>query len=334
MTPQEVTATRQATRRAARKLGARCDLCPLAKEPPVPAEPHRGPLRLILVGEGPGRVEVKLSKPFVGLSGKLLDSLLARNGIRRSDCYVTNTALCRGEADRDNDRAAECCAPRLLREIAALPKEIPIVTLGKSATRAVLGVTSSFLQARGFIWDIPPTDPKKIAAQRKSAFSKQLKTKARAESDLKLDTLETRAVLSGRTVLPTVHPAFVLRSDVWHAIIRLDFARVQRILADPSKELEDRKARPVTISSAKAMAQLWQLRSQVALDVETTKAVSPLKVKLLCVGMSDGRRTFVVWPWKPMRAKPLAKFLRTRTAVVGHNLMAFDKVVLEEHGVR
>ena len=270
----------------------------------------------------------------MGLSGQLLNQLLARNKIRRSACYITNTALCRGESDRDNERAAECCTPRLLTELQRLPPDVPIVTLGKAATKSVLGLTSSFLHARGFVWTVPKTEPKKIEDQRRSANSKDPKSAARAESDLKLATLVARAELEDRIVLPTVHPAFVLRSDVWHAIIRLDFARVFRILENPKRKLEDQKAKPIMLSTIRSLAALSTLAEVVALDVETTKAESPLKTKLLCVGLSDGKRSYVIWPWKRRLAKPLAKFLKTRKAVVGHNAMMFDKVVLEKHGVK
>jgi uracil-DNA glycosylase family 4 len=321
-------------RRAARKLGARCDLCPLSKEKPVPSEPNRTPLKLVIVGEGPGRTEVKLGRPFVGLSGQLLNQLLARNRIRRSECFILNTALCRGESDRDNERAAACCTPRLLQELSELPQEIPIATLGKSATQAVLGLKNSFLQMRGFIWTVPETDPKKIAAQRKSAHAKSPKSPARGESDLRLACLERRAKLAERVVLPTIHPAFVLRADSWHAVIRLDFARIGKaVRGEIPKKLEDQRARPTVLSTIRTFAQLSALGPTISLDVETTKAKSPLFAKLLCVGLSDSKRTFVVWPWKPKLAKPLSKFLRSRQAVVGHNTMGFDKVVLEAHGV-
>jgi hypothetical protein len=72
----------------------------------------------------------------------------------------------------------------------------------------------------------------------------------------------------------------------------------------------------------------------VALDVETTHTGSPLTAELLCVGVGDTKNVVVLWPWRRKLAKPLAKFLRTRAAVVGHNLMGFDAIVLERHGVK
>lgn len=46
--------------------------------------------KYVLVGEQPGRVEVLEREPFVGPSGRILDSCLASVGINRAECYVTN----------------------------------------------------------------------------------------------------------------------------------------------------------------------------------------------------------------------------------------------------
>ncbi len=45
---------------------------------------------MALVGEAPGAEEVELGRPFVGRSGQLLDTLLAKVGIDRRACLVAN----------------------------------------------------------------------------------------------------------------------------------------------------------------------------------------------------------------------------------------------------
>jgi len=45
---------------------------------------------LVLVGEAPGKDEVKMGRPFVGRSGKLLDEVLSEAGIERSKCLIAN----------------------------------------------------------------------------------------------------------------------------------------------------------------------------------------------------------------------------------------------------
>jgi DNA polymerase len=46
--------------------------------------------KIMLVGEAPGREEVRLGKPFVGRSGKLLNEMLEKAGIDRDSCFVAN----------------------------------------------------------------------------------------------------------------------------------------------------------------------------------------------------------------------------------------------------
>lgn len=45
---------------------------------------------IMIVGEAPGKQEVKQKKPFVGRAGRLLNDKLSDAGIIRSACYVTN----------------------------------------------------------------------------------------------------------------------------------------------------------------------------------------------------------------------------------------------------
>ncbi len=55
-------------------------------------KPSGDPLtcRYVLVGEQPGRTEVRLNQVFVGPSGTLLNECLQKAGITRAECYVTN----------------------------------------------------------------------------------------------------------------------------------------------------------------------------------------------------------------------------------------------------
>ena len=44
---------------------------------------------VMLIGQNPGKKEVKEGRPFVGRSGKYLDKVLYQNGIERSSLYLT-----------------------------------------------------------------------------------------------------------------------------------------------------------------------------------------------------------------------------------------------------
>lgn len=236
-----------------RDFGARCDECPLKSQRPVWGVPATGgPTQLIIIGEGPGRKEVAEGKPFVGPSGSLLNQTLTKAGIQRAHCHVTNTTLCRGETDRENEKAAACCTPRLLAEVGEVYGQgisqsdappPPILALGKPATEGVLGV-KSILMARGFIWSAPDL-AHRVEAQAKLVRAAQKKVEKalggdpdkREKAQRGLDTaqrrlrlLELRQGLAGRVVFPTVHPAFVMRSDAWRSILEIDVKRVGRWL--------------------------------------------------------------------------------------------------------
>src|SRR5207253_2300933 len=47
--------------------------------------------RVAVVGESPGPPDVNSGKPFMGPAGQMLDRILASIGLKRSDCYLTNT---------------------------------------------------------------------------------------------------------------------------------------------------------------------------------------------------------------------------------------------------
>ena len=57
---------------------------------------------IMFIGEGPGEQEDIQGKPFVGRSGKLLDSMLADIGLsREKNIYIGNMVKCRPPKNRD-----------------------------------------------------------------------------------------------------------------------------------------------------------------------------------------------------------------------------------------
>lgn len=115
------------------KLGARCNDCPLQGSQWVLGE---GPLnaKLAVVGEAPGRDEVKTGHPFIGQSGKALETFLEKKGLVRSQVWIDNAISCfppGGDYDlfvkASKKEYAEkglewyspidCCRTRLFREL-------------------------------------------------------------------------------------------------------------------------------------------------------------------------------------------------------------------------
>jgi uracil-DNA glycosylase family 4 len=325
--------------------GARCDICPIAlsgnKNPVPPLElSDRSKVRLIIVGEAPGRKEQSIGSPFVGPSGRLVDRMFedAHERRFRSYSHLTNTATCRSEYDKENDAAAVCCAPRLYYELSDFPKEVPILAFGKAAAKAILNVKSIIL-SRGFVWTAKEIDPVAIVAAAKKAE----KTKDPVDQ-LKATSLEGRAKLAGRTVFPTVHPAFVLRSDTWKPILQIDVDRVARFVRGELTMADMPVTGPyvVTHGVADTQRELAKLGAIIAADIETD-GINPLKAGILCVGFSDGKRTVVVAGPKVKTSHAVAwkdkniiavvnKFLQKWKKVVFHNGFGFDQICMKKDG--
>lgn len=310
---------------------AECASCPLRGEQMVPSAPARsGKTRLVIVGEGPGRREIFEGKPFVGPSGRVLNQVLDETGISRADCFVTNAMLCACDDD-DKDkkaRATACCSKRLAREIAAVPGNPLIVAMGAYALKSTIG-SMRILMSRGFVWHTPNVTTKLKTATR--AAEKNF------EKRFQLWHAQALAALTGRRVLPTVHPAFILRgADGWLPIFRRDMRRALELIENSALELADDWA----YRTHKSVSRRFEVRDALAalgptvsVDIETDGS-GPLGANILCVGIADGKTApVVIYPWRPKLHGPLLnEALRERTAVT-HFGPQFDHIALEEQGV-
>jgi DNA polymerase len=101
---------------------------------------------ILLVGEAPGKDEVKLSKPFVGAAGKNLNELLQITGLERDGVYITNAIKYRlsklseksGRIANRPAREDEIRGNReyLMEEIKIIRPKI-VVTLGNVPLKAI-----------------------------------------------------------------------------------------------------------------------------------------------------------------------------------------------------
>jgi DNA polymerase len=116
-----------------------CNRCALA-ETRTQVVFGTGDLRseVLFIGEGPGAEEDRLGEPFVGRSGKLLDTMLASVGIRREQIYIANIVKCRPPQNRNplNIEADECI--HWLREQTKLIKPKIIVCVGSVAAMKII----------------------------------------------------------------------------------------------------------------------------------------------------------------------------------------------------
>lgn len=306
---------------------ADCEHCPAKDRPFVPPEPAKRRLRLAVVGEAPGGQEVIEKRPFIGQSGRLINNTLRyTSGLEREDCHWTNAVLCH-IPDRDLAKARKCCAPRLQAELEAAGAET-VLTLGAYGLQSTANFSRKpqILRYRGAV--IEPSD---------------------------LDKLDEtiRGEHPAGTIIPTVHPAFTLRSPLWMPIFEADVAKAGRI-AQNGYTPPEADGRIEVIRSFEQLKELLPtLGEEVAVDIETVETVGHNNTKgpdihtnyLTCFVIADEQLSLVI-PWsktlagqgkyfngnQPIVEKFVQSELRKRIAVT-HNGPAYDHIGLARNGI-
>ena len=118
--------------------GTHCGRCPYRDVSGAIGTQGNIDASIAIVGEAPGANEIRTGVPFVGQAGQLLDRVLERSGIRRGDCYITNSMLCRPTESPPPREAIDACRGRLANELRAAPRQL-IITFGNSALRSITG---------------------------------------------------------------------------------------------------------------------------------------------------------------------------------------------------
>lgn len=147
---------------------------------------------VMIVGEAPGADEDRLGKPFVGVSGQLMDRMFEAIGMSRErDLYITNILFWRPPGNRTPTVAEQAVCMAFTRRHIELARPKVLVLAGGTAAKSVLDTTEGIMRLRGK-W-----------------------------ASLGLD--DGRAV----PTLPTFHPAYLLRTPAskrqsWLDLLSLD----------------------------------------------------------------------------------------------------------------
>ena len=146
---------------------------------------------VLLLGEAPGAEEDKQGLPFVGQSGQLLDKILAAVGLDRTMVYITNILPWRPPGNRTPTLDEILLfRPYVLKHISIVNPKI-VVCLGGTASKALLQTNQSMTQLRGK-W-------------------------------VKIEGIDAE-------ILPTFHPAYLLRSPSQKREAWLDFLIMKKKL--------------------------------------------------------------------------------------------------------
>ena len=149
---------------------------------------------LMFIGEAPGADEDASGRPFVGRAGQLLTKMIEAMGLKRSDVYIANVVKSRPPENRNPEKdELDACTPFVIRQIRAIHPRL-IVTLGNPATQELLETKTGISRVRGQFHDYPHLPEIKV--------------------------------------LPTFHPAYLLRSPDKKREAWQDLQKVQAFLND------------------------------------------------------------------------------------------------------
>ena len=106
---------------------------------------------VLFIGEGPGQNEDEQGRPFVGRAGDLLTKMIRAMGYERDQIYIANVVKCRPPNNRTpKPQEVEACWQYLRRQIETIQPKV-IVTLGGPAAKMILNTKEGITRLRG-IW--------------------------------------------------------------------------------------------------------------------------------------------------------------------------------------
>lgn len=181
---------------------------------------------IMFIGEGPGVEEDETGTPFIGKSGQLLRSIVHKLGI--GEHYISNLVTCRSCEPVLDDHGLprmrrrqrgpsvpmyrdtpplpvqwKTCLPRLHEEI-YLVDPIVIVSLGGTAAEALTGHAVTITRDRGseVHIEIPGAGFNALLTEKKQVWVR----KVHGQMSAPVEPSKVRY-----TLIPTLHPAYVLR---------------------------------------------------------------------------------------------------------------------------
>ena len=108
--------------------------------------------RVAVVGESPGPPDIDSGRPFMGPAGLMLERILGSIGLKRDECYLTNTVKYISTGDEITPDILSFFTPYLHREMAAARPRV-IIAFGNTPTRALLRTKKPISQMRGSFHD-------------------------------------------------------------------------------------------------------------------------------------------------------------------------------------
>ena len=108
--------------------------------------------RVAVVGESPGPPDIDSGRPFMGPAGQMLERILGAIGLRREDCYLSNTVKMICSGDEITPDILTFFTPYLHRELLVVRPQV-VIAFGNTPTRALLRTKKPISQMRGQFHD-------------------------------------------------------------------------------------------------------------------------------------------------------------------------------------
>jgi uracil-DNA glycosylase family 4 len=290
-----------------------CDNCPFKEHRFVGPEGNIKS-KLVIIGEAPGWQEEKVGRPFVGGAGDMLNKWLASVNIQRSDAYITNVVKCRPPSNR-LDSSEGYQAVRCCQN--KLNDE-----LQHMSARVIVPMGNTAIHALGL--------SNTISTIRGTVF-----------------------VTGFGKVIPTWHPAYVMRQFSEYVTAIYDWRKIARHLSDPTipQHIERFILNPTVEVIEKWVADTLErvdkgLLTHIAIDTETGISNNVLTNPLKMIGFATSEQDAIVipfktqagcWNWSTVAENTyviqlVARILEDQriTKVIQNSL--FDVAVLMSHG--
>lgn len=267
--------------------------------------------KIWLIGEAPGENEDKTGRPFCGGAGYVLDGLLQEVGIRRSECYVDNVIQYRPpsnnfgvyyeDAKRDRPTGELQAAHERIKALVAQYKPNVVVALGGEALYALCG-KKHITKWRGSILPCGTTSIK---------------------------------------VIPTYHPAMLMRQFDWRPASLFDFTKVKEQSLKPEFPIIPKDNYKIKPDYAEAMCILDYLahvhEGLLAFDIETSMDLNQItsiafawnSEQAACIPIFYGETSY----WTPVEETAIIQKIKQvlekpKKRLIAHNA-SFDLTYLK-----
>jgi uracil-DNA glycosylase len=230
---------------------------------------------IAIVGEAYGEQEERARMPFVGAAGYELSRMLEEAGIRRADCFLTNVFNIRP----DKNDIESLCGPKA----DALPG-MPAIKNGKYIPSKYASELSRLYN------EMSSVRPNVVVALGNTATWAILYNTGISKIR---GTITQSMAPKGFKVLPTYHPAAVLRDWSLRPVTVLDLAKAKRESTFP-----DIRRSQVTVHIAETLADMEFFYAEhlvsaasLAFDIETSGN------QITCIGFAPSRDISLVIPF-------------------------------------